>query len=80
MREPNKIGKRWYNIMNKEMDLNWSVDEITGNMTDISSMRSKEFQVKETSNTELLKDYLKRLGNGEVVQDMQFAKEHFTSI
>lgn len=66
--------------MNKEMDLNWSVDEITGNMTDISSMRSKEFQVKETSNTELLKDYLKRLGNGEVVQDMQFAKEHFTSI
>ena len=66
--------------MNKEMDLNWSVDEITGNMTDISSMRSKEFQVKETSNTELLKDYLKRLGNVEVVQDMQFAKEHFTSI
>ena len=62
------------------MDLNWSVDEITGNMTDISSMRSKEFQVKETSNTELLKDYLKRLGNVEVVQDMQFAKEHFTSI
>mgnify|MGYP000906613818 FL=1 len=66
--------------MNKKMDLNWSVDEITGNMTDISSMRSKEFQVKETSNTELLKDYLKRLGNVEVVQDMQFAKEHFTSI
>jgi hypothetical protein len=66
--------------MNKKMDLNWSVDEITGNMPDISSMRSKEFQVKETSNTELLKDYLKRLGNVEVVQDMQFAKEHFTSI
>ena len=66
--------------MNKKMDLNWSVDEITGNMPDISSMRSKEFQVKETSNTELLKDYLKRLGNGEVVQDMQFTKEHFTSI
>lgn len=66
--------------MNKKMNLNWSVDEITGNMTDISSMRSKEFQVKETSNTELLKDYLKRLGNVEVVQDMQFAKEHFTSI
>ena len=62
------------------MDLNWSVDEITGNMPDNSSMRSKEFQVKETSNTELLKDYLKRLGNVEVVQDMQFAKEHFTSI
>ena len=51
--------------MNKKMNLNWSVDEITGNMPDISSMRSKEFQVKETSNTELLKDYLKRLGNGE---------------
>ena len=66
--------------MNKKMDLNWSVDEITGNMPDISSMRSKEFQVKETSNTELLKDYLKRLGNVEVVQDMQFAKEHFTGI
>ncbi len=66
--------------MNKKMYLNWSVDEITGNMPDISSMRSKEFQVKETSNTELLKDYLKRLGNVEVVQDMQFAKEHFTSI
>jgi|GEM_PF-6542244 uncharacterized protein len=66
--------------MNKKMNLNWSVDEITGNMPDISSMRSKEFQVKETSNTELLKDYLKRLGNVEVVQDMQFAKEHFTSI
>lgn len=66
--------------MNKKMNLNWSVDEITGNMPDISYMRSKEFQVKETSNTELLKDYLKRLGNGEVVQDMQFAKEHFTSI
>ena len=66
--------------MNKKMDLNWSVDEITGNRPDISSMRSKEFQVKETSNTELLKDYLKRLGNVEVVQDMQFAKEHFTSI
>ena len=66
--------------MNKKMDLNWSGDEITGNMPDISSMRSKEFQVKETSNTELLKDYLKRLGNVEVVQDMQFAKEHFTGI
>ena len=39
--------------MNKKMNLNWSVDEITGNMPDISSMRSKEFQVKETSNTEL---------------------------
>lgn len=51
--------------MNKKMNLNWSVDEITGNMPDISFMRSKEFQVKETSNTELLKDYLKRLGNGE---------------
>lgn len=37
--------------MNKKMNLNWSVDEITGNMPDISSMRSKEFQVKETSNT-----------------------------
>ena len=35
--------------MNKKMNLNWSVDEITGNMPDISSMRSKEFQVKETS-------------------------------
>ena len=45
--------------MNKKMNLNWSVDEITGNMPDISFMRSKEFQVKETSNTELLKDYLK---------------------
>ena len=31
------------------MNLNWSVDEITGNMPDISSMRSKEFQVKERS-------------------------------
>lgn len=31
--------------------------EITGNMPDISSIVSKEFQVKETGNTELLKDY-----------------------
>ena len=74
MREPNKIGERWYNIMNKKMNLNWSVDEITGNMPDISSMRSKEFQVKETSNTELLKDYLKRLGNGE---DLESVKKDF---
>lgn len=56
------------------MNLNWSVDEITGNMPDISSMRSKEFQVKETSNTELLKDYLKRLGNGE---DLESVKKDF---
>ena len=48
--------------------------EITGNMPDISSMRSKEFQVKETSNTELLKDYLKRLGNGE---DLESVKKDF---
>jgi len=34
--------------MNKKMNLNWSVDEITGNMPDISSMRSKEFLFKET--------------------------------
>ena len=60
--------------MNKKMNLNWSVDEITGNMPDISSMRSKEFQVKETSNTELLKDYLKRLGNGE---DLESVKKDF---
>ena len=39
--------------------------EITGNMPDISSMGSKQFQAKETGNTVLLKDYLKRLGNGE---------------
>ena len=63
--------------MNKKMDLNWSVDEITGNMPDISSMRSKEFQVKETSNTELLKDYLKRLGNGE---DLESVKNHINSL
>ena len=50
------------------------MDEITGNMPDISSMRSKEFQVKETSNTELLKDYLKRLGNGE---DLESVKKDF---
>ena len=43
-------------------------------MPDISSMRSKEFQVKETSNTELLKDYLKRLGNGE---DLESVKKDF---
>lgn len=60
--------------MNKKMNLNWSVDEITGNMPDISFMRSKEFQVKETSNTELLKDYLKRLGNGE---DLESVKKDF---
>ena len=60
--------------MNKKMNLNWSVDEITGNRPDISSMRSKEFQVKETSNTELLKDYLKRLGNGE---DLESVKKDF---
>ena len=60
--------------MNKKMNLNWSVDEITGNMPDISSMRSKEFQVKETSNTELLKDYLKRLVNGE---DLESVKKDF---
>ena len=60
--------------MDKKMNLNWSVDEITGNMPDISSMRSKEFQVKETSNTELLKDYLKRLGNGE---DLESVKKDF---
>lgn len=47
------------------------MDEITGNMPDISSMRSKEFQVKETSNTELLKDYLKRLGNGEDLESVK---------
>lgn len=50
------------------------MDEITGNRPDISSMRSKEFQVKETSNTELLKDYLKRLGNGE---DLESVKKDF---
>ena len=60
--------------MDKKMNLNWSVDEITGNRPDISSMRSKEFQVKETSNTELLKDYLKRLGNGE---DLESVKKDF---
>ena len=57
------------------MNLNWSVDEITGNMPDISFMReAKNFQVKETSNTELLKDYLKRLGNGE---DLESVKKDF---
>lgn len=35
--------------------------EITGNMPDISSMASKEFQVKETGNTELLKEWIKRV-------------------
>ena len=63
--------------MNKKMNLNWSVDEITGNMPDISSMRSKEFQVKETSNTELLKDYLKRLGNGEDLESVRKDFETF---
>ena len=48
--------------------------EITGNMPDISSMASKVFQVKETGNTELLKDYLKRLGNGE---DLESVKKDF---
>ena len=48
--------------------------EITGNMPDISSMGSKEFQAKETGNTELLKDYLKRLGNGE---DLESVKKDF---
>lgn len=48
--------------------------EITGNMPDISSVRSKECQVKETSNTELLKNYLKRLGNGE---DLESVKKDF---
>ena len=40
-------------------------------MPDISSMASKEFQVKETGNTELLKDYLKRLGNGEDLESVK---------
>lgn len=48
--------------------------EITGNMPDISSMGSKEFQAKETGNTELLKGYLKRLGNGE---DLESVKKDF---
>ena len=48
--------------------------EITGNMPDISSMGSKKFQAKETGNTELLKDYLKRLGNGE---DLESVKKDF---
>lgn len=37
-------------------------------------MASKVFQVKETGNTELLKDYLKRLGNGE---DLESVKKDF---
>ena len=45
--------------------------EITGNMPDISSMGSKKFQAKETGNTELLKDYLKRLGNGEELESVK---------
>ena len=45
--------------MNKKMNLNWSVDEITGNMPDISSMRSIEFLVLVSSNTYLLIDYFK---------------------
>ena len=48
--------------------------EITGNMPDISSMGSKQFQAKETGNTVLLKDYLKRLGNGE---DLESVKKDF---
>ena len=56
------------------MNLNWSVDEITGYMPDISSLRSKEFQVKENSNSELLKDYIMRLGNGE---DLESVKKDF---
>ena len=48
--------------------------EITGNMPDISSMGSKQFQAKETGNTELLKGYLKRLGNGE---DLESVKKDF---
>ena len=48
--------------------------EIAGNMPDISSMGSKEFQAKETGNTELLKGYLKRLGNGE---DLESVKKDF---
>ena len=45
--------------------------EITGNMPDISSMGSKQFQAKETGNTVLLKDYLKRLGNGEDLESVK---------
>ena len=43
-------------------------------MPDISSMGSKQFQAKETGNTVLLKDYLKRLGNGE---DLESVKKDF---
>ena len=40
-------------------------------MPDISSMGSKQFQAKETGNTVLLKDYLKRLGNGEDLESVK---------